>query len=92
MSYQIRVAPSAADELTEYLTESIGSACVRFIFGPLANDPKSVGTPLLAPFAGHWSAERGEYRIRYHLDDAARRLDVLDITHRRDPSTRALLR
>lgn len=64
MSYEVRVAPSAADELTGYLPENISLACLRFIFGSLASDPRGVGTPLRSPFDGHWCAERGEYRVR----------------------------
>lgn len=91
MTYQVRVAPSAVDELVNYLPEGSCVACVRFIYEVLARNPQ-VGTALRAPFVGHWCAERGEYRVRYRLDEAARHLDVLDITHRRDPDTRARLR
>lgn len=91
MTYQVRVAPSAIDELINYLPEPICVASVRFIYEVLARDPQ-VGTALREPFAGQWCAERGEYRVRYRLDEATRHLDVLDITHQRDPNTRALLR
>jgi mRNA-degrading endonuclease RelE of RelBE toxin-antitoxin system len=91
MTFQVRVAPSAADEMINYLPEPICVACAHFIYEVLAHDPQ-VGTQLRAPFVGHWSAERGEYRVRYRLDEASRVLDVLDITHSRDPNTRPLLR
>lgn len=91
MTYQVRIAPSAVNELINYLPEGICVAGVRFIYEVLARDPQ-VGTPLREPFKGHWCAERGEYRVRYRLDEAGRHLDVLDITHQRDPNTRPLLR
>lgn len=91
MTYQVRMAPSAVDELVNYLPEAICTASMHFIYEVLARDPH-VGTPLREPFAGHWCAERGEYRVRYRLSETARHLDVLDITHQRDPNTRPLLR
>jgi len=55
-----------------------------FISGPLTTAPRRVGTPLLAPFDGHWRARRGEYRVRYETDDDSHTVRVLDIDHRRD--------
>jgi mRNA-degrading endonuclease RelE of RelBE toxin-antitoxin system len=43
-----------------------------------------VGAPLRAPFEGHWRARRGEYRVRYRIDEVTRTVQVLDIDHRRD--------
>jgi len=43
-----------------------------------------VGVPLRAPFAGLWRARRGEYRIRYRIDDTKLQVIVLDVDHRRD--------
>ena len=43
-----------------------------------------VGVPLRAPFEGLWRARRGEYRVRYTIDDDAAVVTVLDISHRRD--------
>jgi mRNA-degrading endonuclease RelE of RelBE toxin-antitoxin system len=57
---------------------------VEFIFGALADDPRRVGAPLRKPFEGQWRARRGEYRVRYRIDDAAQMVYVLDIDHRRD--------
>jgi mRNA-degrading endonuclease RelE of RelBE toxin-antitoxin system len=36
------------------------------------------------PFEGHWRARRGEYRVRYTIDDDTKQVHVLDIDHRRD--------
>ena len=69
----------------------LGSAsacsCVRglgFINGPLRDDPHRVGAPLRAPLEGLWRARRGEYRVRYEIDDDHRIVRILDIDHRRD--------
>ena len=43
-----------------------------------------VGAPLRPPYAGLWRARRGEYRVRYRIDEAERRIIVLDVDHRRD--------
>ena len=84
MSYRVTVAPSAARRLAERLPESVAAACVEFIFGPLAENPHRVGAALLPLFAGQWRARRGEYRVRYTIDDDHREVLVLDVDHRRD--------
>jgi mRNA-degrading endonuclease RelE of RelBE toxin-antitoxin system len=40
--------------------------------------------PLRKPFEGHWRARRGEYRVRYLIDDTNNTVSVVDIRHRRD--------
>ena len=35
-------------------------------------------------FTGLWRARRGEYCVRYRIDDTGRIVYVLDIDHRRD--------
>ncbi len=84
MSFRVVVARTAARQLAEGLPEAIAAACVEFIFGALADDPRRVGAPLRKPFEGQWRARRGEYRVRYRIDDAAQMVYVLDIDHRRD--------
>jgi mRNA-degrading endonuclease RelE of RelBE toxin-antitoxin system len=42
-----------------------------------------VGAPLRAPFEGQWRARRGEYRVRYEIDDSKGIVTVLDVDHRR---------
>ena len=83
MTFEVRVAPTAARQLAKMLPEAAAAACVEFIFGPLAEDPHRVGAPLRAPFEGHWRARRGEYRVRYQIDDRKRVVVVLDVDHRR---------
>ena len=84
MSFRVVVTRTAARQLAERLPESAATACVEFLFGPLADDPHRVGAPLRAPFDGQWRARRGEYRVRYRIDDASNVVHVLDIDHRRD--------
>ncbi len=84
MSHRVVVARSAARRLAEDLPEAAAAACIEFVFGPLAEDPRRVGAPLRKPFEGQWRARRGEYRVRYRIDDETRTVYVLDIDHRRD--------
>lgn len=84
MSFRVVVARSAARRLAEQLPEAVAAACVEFIFGPLADDPYRVGAPLRKPFEGQWRARRGEYRVRYRIDDQEETVYVLDLDHRRD--------
>jgi mRNA-degrading endonuclease RelE of RelBE toxin-antitoxin system len=84
MSYRVLVTRTASRQLAERPPESVAAACVEFLFGPLADNPKHVGAPLRAPFTGQWRARRGEYRVRYRLDEADHTVYVLDIDHRRD--------
>jgi mRNA interferase RelE/StbE len=80
----VQVAQTAARQLTERLPEAAASACVEFLYGPLATDPHRVGAPLRKPFEGQWRARRGEYRVRYLIDDQNDTVTVMDVSHRRD--------
>ena len=84
MTYRVVVTRTAARQLAERLPEAVAAACVEFMFGPLAENPQRVGAPLREPFAGHWRARRGEYRVRYVIEEALSEVRVLDISHRRD--------
>lgn len=83
MAFEVRVAPTAGRQLAERLPEAVATACIEFMFGPLADNPHRVGAPLRAPFRGQWRARRGEYRVRYEIDDESHVVTVLDIDHRR---------
>ncbi len=78
------LAPGARRALTALLPEAAATAAWEFISGPLAATPGRVGTPLRAPFDGHWSARRGVYRVRYQIDEATHTVRILDVDHRRD--------
>lgn len=82
--YQLLLAPGARRALSEELSPAAAFAAWKFVSGPLLERPRAVGVPLRAPFEGLWRARRGEYRIRYRIDEDARTVIVLDIDHRRD--------
>lgn len=81
--YRLLLAPGARRALTDTLPAAAAFAAWEFISGPLTREPHRVGAALLAPFEGQWRARRGEYRVRYAIDDASRTVHVLDIDHRR---------
>jgi mRNA-degrading endonuclease RelE of RelBE toxin-antitoxin system len=84
VTYRVQVARTAARQLTKQLPEAVAAACVEFLYGPLVENPHRVGAPLRKPFEGYWRARRGEYRVRYTIDDSNRTVQVLDISHRWD--------
>ena len=84
MTYHVIIAPTAARQLHDRLPEAVAWACFEFIRSPLSEEPRKVGTPLRKPFEGQRRARRGEYRIRYVIDEDANTIHILDIDHRRD--------
>ena len=83
-TYTIVLAPGARRALTDVLPTAAAFAAWEFITGPLAQRPRVVGVLLRDPFEGLWRARRGEYRVRYRIDEAHHRIVVLDVDHRRD--------
>ena len=83
-SYDLILAPSARRALTDGLPPAAAFAAWKFVSGPLLLRPRIVGVALRAPFEGMWRARRGEYRVRYRIDEDQRRVVVLDIDHRCD--------
>jgi mRNA interferase RelE/StbE len=80
----VSLSPGAKRALSETLPAASAFAAWKFIDGPLRENPHRVGVPLQAPFEGLWRARRGEYRVRYRIDDARRSIFVVDVDHRRD--------
>jgi mRNA interferase RelE/StbE len=85
--YTLRVAPSAARAL-ERLPEAVAAAVVEFLTGPLPQDPRRVGKPLVRQLSGYWSARRGAYRVVYAFEEAVggrgAAVLVVRIEHRAD--------
>lgn len=79
--HQIDWAPSALRAL-ERLPEKVGTAVVEFVYGALAENPKRVRHGLRFELQGKYSANRGDYRIVYEIDEARRVVAVLAVDHR----------
>ena len=82
--FDVHLSPGARRALSETIPANAAFAAWAFIKGPLRANPHRVGAPLRAPFEGLWRARRGEYRVRYRIDDERRTIFVLDVDHRRD--------
>ena len=81
--YEITWASSALRTL-DRLPEKIATACVEFVYGGLAQNPRRVGRPLRLELAGKHSARRGDFRLIYEIDDDARSVTVIAVAHRSD--------
>lgn len=80
----VEFAPGAQRSLAETFPSPAAFAAWEFSQGPLAERPHAVGVRLRAPFEGLWRARRGEYRVRYRIDESQHQVIVLDVDHRRD--------
>lgn len=84
MTYEVILSPGARKALSDELPEAVAAACIEFIMGPLAENPRRVGKPLRNELAGTYSARRGAFRVIYDIDDNRIRVEVISIRHRRD--------
>lgn len=83
-TYTVTLSRQARRALAQDLPEAVAVACVKFIQGPLAQNPYRVGKPLQAPLTGYHSARRGEFRVIYEIHDATITVHIVSIRHRRD--------
>ena len=82
--WKLDVRPQAERRLAR-LPEKVGAALAEFIAGPLLDNPHRVGHPLTGEYKGQHAARRGrDWRIRYRIDEGARTVRVLDVSHRAD--------
>lgn len=77
--YRVKVTARTARDL-DRLPEKIATACVEFIFGPLAANPQRLGKPLTGLLAGQHSTRRGTYRVVHRLRDQT--IEIVHIGHR----------
>ena len=83
MTYSLAFTPAARRSI-DALPMPVAVAALNLIQGDLSTNPQRVGKALLPPLEGQHSARRGEYRLRYRIDEARRVITVLDVRHRRD--------
>lgn len=77
--YRLILALGARRAFVETLPAAVVFAAWELISGPLVADPHLVGAALRAPFEGHRSARRGQYRVRYRIDEERHEIQILDI-------------
>jgi mRNA interferase RelE/StbE len=83
MTFRVVLRPAALRAL-QAMPEKVATACWEFIQGPLAENPRRVGKPLLEPLAPQYSARRGEYRVLYLIHDEQVIVTITSVTHRAD--------
>lgn len=83
-SFELVVARPAAKAIANELPESVASAVIELITGPLLENPRRVGVALRNELEGLWSARRGTYRVLYRIEETKREIVVLRVGHRRD--------
>lgn len=81
--FTIEWASSALRALNR-LPEKIATACVEFVHGSLAENPRRVGHALRFDLEDKHSARRGDFRIVYEIEDDRRVVTVLAVDHRSD--------
>ncbi len=81
MSYEVLILRRAQKELGGLPKADYGR--VRDAVAALADDPRPLGCKKLVGRDG-WRIRAGDYRVIYEIDDAAEKITVLHIGHRRD--------
>lgn len=81
--YRVGITARAARDL-ERLPDKIATACVEFIFGALADNPRRGGRPLRGDLEGSHAARRGDYRVVYAIREGKRLVEVEHIARRSD--------
>jgi mRNA-degrading endonuclease RelE of RelBE toxin-antitoxin system len=82
--FTLQATPTVRRQLAEELPEAVAAAALEFNTGPLLDNPHRIGRRLSPPLDDRYSARRGTYRVLYRIDDNARVVTVVLITHRRD--------
>jgi mRNA interferase RelE/StbE len=88
MAYEIRITPEGVRNLDKLPTKVRDAALVA-LRGPVSENPRRLGKPLVAELDGLFSARRGDYRIIYSIDDEANVVIVHRIQHRRSAYRRS---
>lgn len=66
--YELRITPEGLGHLDQ-LPDKICDAALATLNGPIRDDPRRLGKPLMGELAGLFSARRGDYRIIYSIDE-----------------------
>jgi mRNA interferase RelE/StbE len=80
--YKVRLSASAVHSIEHVLPRKVSDAALTFILGPLRENPRRVGKPLIGPYKNAFSARRGEYRIVYEIIDDEILIEITKIAHR----------
>jgi mRNA-degrading endonuclease RelE of RelBE toxin-antitoxin system len=81
--HEIEVTPEGLRHLNR-LPDKVRDAALEAIFGPIAENPRRLGKPLVGELEGLRSARRGDYRIIYEVSEEAEVVLIHRVQHRRD--------
>ena len=80
--YTLEIKPSAGKEL-DALDDALFARIDRKIL-VLAENPRPPGCKKLRGYKDHWRIRVGDWRVLYVIDDAAKRVSVTRLAHRRE--------
>lgn len=80
-SYEVAWSRPALRGL-DRIPEKAASACIEFVYGALADNPRRVGAELRLELAGKHSARRGDFRVIYEVDEDAGLVTIIAVEHR----------
>jgi mRNA interferase RelE/StbE len=81
--HEVEITPESLRHLRR-LPQKVRAAALETIFGPIADNPRGSGKPLVGELAGLFSARRGDYRIIYEVLGAERVVFIHRVQHRRE--------
>lgn len=84
MSCELVLTSPAVRAIQRHLPEHVAAAAIKFMTGPLLENPQRVGKELRRELEGIWSARRGTYRLLYRIREDTGEVIVVRIDHRRD--------
>lgn len=82
MAYRVEITPEGLRHLNQ-LPKKVRAAVIEAIFGTIAENPRRAGKALRGELEGLFSARRGDFRIVYEIDEAAKVVLVHRAQHRR---------
>jgi len=80
--YTLEIKPSAGKEL-DALDDALFARIDRKIL-LLAENPRPPGCKKLRGYKDHWRIRVGDWRVLYVIDDAAKRVSITRVAHRRE--------
>lgn len=80
--YFLEIKQSAHKEL-DALDDAVFTRVDRKILAP-AGDPRPPGCKKLKGYKDQWRVRAGDWRVLYILDDAAKRVTITRVAHRRE--------
>jgi len=80
--YSLEIKPSAAKEL-DALDDALFARIDRKILA-LGENPRPSGCKKLRGYKDHWRIRVGDWRVLYVVDDAAKRVSITRVAHRKE--------